>query len=185
MTHARAAALALAMLVSAGCGPSRSRESARSRVPVVVAPTSATVWPEVLAATRAAADTGAYAAADSTLRSFSDRFVGTPESAESVYWRALLLLDPRNPAASSAAAAAALDAYLAGGQAQQRFSDVMVLRRVVATYDSLRIAAAPKPPAPTPRDTLLDQELERLRAELAKTKEELERIKRRLATPRP
>jgi hypothetical protein len=183
--HGRAAALGLAVLASAGCGASRSRESERARPPVIVAPTAATVWPDILAATRAAADTGAYAAADSTLRSFSDRFVGTPESAESVYWRALLLLDPRNPSSSSAAAAAALDAYLAGGQAQQRFSDVMVLRRVVATYDSLRIAATPKPPAPIPRDTLLDQELERLKAELAKTKEELDRIKRRLATPRP
>jgi hypothetical protein len=181
----RAGAAALVLLLSWSCSPSGRRAPERAPQPVLAPPAAAAVWPAVLAATRAAADSGAYAEADSALRTFSEQFVGTPESAESVYWRALLLLDPQNPKSSTSAAAAALDAYLAGGQAQHRFGQVTVLRRAVGLVDSLRIAATPKPPAPVQRDTLLDQELERLRAELAVAKTELERIKRRLATPRP
>jgi hypothetical protein len=183
--HARRAACAITLLAVSACGPGRSRRTEPPVAAPPAAPTAADVWPGVLAATRAAADSGAYASADSTLRRFSEQFVGTPQSAESAYWRALLLLDPQNPSASSAASAAALDAYLAGGQLQPRFSEVTVLRRAVALVDSLRIAAIPKPAPPVPRDTLLDQELERLRAELTVAKSELERIKRRLATPRP
>ena len=184
-SHGRRGVVALAVALSTSCSSARLRSVNDVPPPPTAAPTASTVWPNVLAATRLAADSGAYAAADSALRHFSERFVGTPESTESVYWRALLLLDPQNPNASSAAAAAALDAYLAGGQVQQRFSEVLVLRRAVALVDSLRIAAIPKPPPVVPRDTLLDQELERLRAELALAKTELERIKRRLAPPRP
>jgi hypothetical protein len=177
----RAGLVLLALVVAC------SRSRAVAPVPDVAPapPTSATLWPDILAGARAAADSGRYSTADSTLRRFAEEFVGTPESAESMYWRALLTLDPVNPASSPAAALAALDAYLAGGPANLRYAEATVLRRTVGLLDSLRIAAAPKPPAPVPRDTLLEQEAERLRTELATAKAELERIRRLLARPRP
>ena len=171
------------LALAAACSRSRSVKP----VPEVVQapPTSATLWPNVLEGARAAADSGRYSTADSALRRFAEEFVGTPESAESMYWRALLTLDPLNPAASPATALAALDAYLAGGPANVRYTEATVLRRTVGLLDSLRIAAAPKPPTPAPRDTLLEQEVERLRTELAAAKTELERIRRLLARRRP
>jgi hypothetical protein len=179
----RVRALSVALVLSLGCA--RPQPAPQTPAAAPAPPASTTLWPDVLAGARSAADSGRYSVADSMLRHFGEEFVGTPESAESTYWRALLTLDPLNPRASTAGALAAIDAYLAGGPSNVRYSEATVLRRTVGLLDSLRIAAAPKPPPPVPRDTVLEQEAERLRTELATAKAELERIRRLLARPRP
>ena len=179
----RMRAVGVVLALSLAC--SRSRSTPPPAVVVPETPPATLLWPDVLAGARLAADSGRYATADSALRAFAEEFAGTAESAESMYWRALLTLDPLNPTTSTASARAALDAYLAGGPSNPRYAEATLLRRTVGLLDSLRIAAVPKPPPPIPRDTLMEQEMEKLRAELASAKGELERIRRLLARRRP
>lgn len=154
-----------------------------------VMPAATAEWPETRAVAHEAAARGEYGRADSALRSFADRHRSSPEGAEARYWRAVLLLDPANPEASPGDAVTALDEYLAPGASQPDYVTAGVLRRLALQADSLRKAVPPPERVSTgvPRDTLRarDEEIKRLETELQQTSEELERLRRRLAPPRP
>ncbi len=150
-------------------------------------------------------------AADSALTAFHERFPDSQQGAESVYWRALFRLDPDNPLATPTTAVAALDAYLALPNHDEHAAEVDVLRRIAGLVNSEQGAAASAAEAADSARTQADsaraqadsvrsaralryrskqEEVQRLRdsldkvlGKLAETNQELERIKKRLATP--
>lgn len=149
-------------------------------VPVPSMPVEAP-WVRTRDSVQVAVDGGRFAAADSILDAFVRAEAGTPDASEAAFWRALLAADPRNPSYSPAAARAALETYAATEGASRRI-DAGVLLRLLAISDSLRTAQANQRAAAEVRDRARDEELQRLRDELARTQAELERIKRRLGS---
>ncbi|HEX6058791.1 MAG TPA: hypothetical protein VFZ11_07205, partial [Gemmatimonadaceae bacterium] len=89
-------------------------------------------------------------------------------------------LDPRNTAAAPRDAVRAFDAYLALADSVPHAVEARSLRRLALRLDSLSQPVAAKPAEPA-----RDEELQKLRDSLTRTTDELERIKRRLAQPRP
>ena len=152
-------------------------------VPVPSLPTEAP-WVGTVAAARAAADSGHFAAADSILAAFERSDASSPDASESAFWRAMLRADPRNPAFTPADARAALDAYLTTSDPRRR-TEAAVMLRMLALSDSLRTAQAAQKSASESRDRARDEELQKLRDELQRTQAELDRIKRRLGPPKP
>jgi hypothetical protein len=141
----------------------------------------------LLAAQEAAS--GRFGVADRMLSDFSARAPGSPEAAETLYWRALFRVDPANLNASAREAVALLDSYLSGATGTHRL-EAQTLRRVAAAMDARAAASTiavtpPKTDPPKPEDKVRDEEIQRLKDELAKANAELERIKRRLAQPKP
>jgi hypothetical protein len=132
---------------------------------------------------------GRYGVADRILTDYSTRYPASPEAADAAYWRALYKLDPANPNAAARDAIALLDSYLSGpagthrteAQALRRLANAMEARAVAMTT----MATPTKPDAPKPEDKAKDEEMQRLKDELAKANAELDRIKRRLAQPKP
>ena len=141
-------------------------------------------WPGALQRAQAAAEVGRFDTADSALAAFSARHPSSPEATETLFWRALFRLDPANPAASPRDAATDLTAYLARPGRHQHLVEARALRRAALLADSLRGAPARRVEAAAAA-TDKDAEIARLRDELKKATEELERIKRRLSTPTP
>lgn len=150
-------------------------------------------WPSTFASARRAVEDGKYADADRELERFGKEHGGTPQGDESLFWRALYMVDPANKDARARDAIPLLDVYLTRS-ARPRHAEALVLKRTAEAIDALARAAverhaAASLPAGTPRtapeDAARDEELVKLREELAKTQDELERIKRRLAAPRP
>lgn len=180
-------AVPIIALACAACAGGQTQAVAATPSPTP----SAAAWDSVHAVSlRLMAESDPWAA-DSTLALFTERYSGTPEASESVFWRALLRLDPGNAASTPRDALAALDLYLAGGVSLPRYEEAATLRRVAARLDALRrpsLRVAAPPPSDTtvetigPRD---DDEVRRLNAELERTQAELERIRRRLGAPRP
>lgn len=139
-----------------------------------------------------------HAVADRLLAEFATRYADSPEATEAGFWRALYMLDTANQTSRARDAIALLDSYLAssGATALHRGAATS-LRGVAVTLDRDVGAggATPGTPAapgaraenrPEPRaDERRDEEVQRLREELAKANAELERIKRRLAQPNP
>jgi hypothetical protein len=158
-------------------------------MPIVEVPTpvipAEPPWPGTLAAVLAAADAGRFAAADSILHAFGQSEAGTPEAGEAAFWRVLLRADPRNPEFTPADARAALDAYLGSQPGPMRRTEAAVLLGFLATADSLRAAQTNFRAAAESRDRARDEELQKVRDELQRTQAELDRIKRRLASPKP
>lgn len=170
-------------------------------------------WPATLSAAELSVDDGRYTDADTTLANFAARYTGTPESGESNYWRALFVLDPRNEHRSGTDAIQALDAYFASPAPREHDAEASVLRRTAVALttlraanqeatsevdsartraDSLRTHADSARVAGASRDRSKDVEVQRLRdsldkvvTQLTQTTQELERIKKRLATPQP
>jgi hypothetical protein len=149
-------------------------------------PTAASEWPRTYAQAMIDAREARTAAAEQALTGFAQRFPGSPEASEVPYWRAVLKLDPNNPA-SSHDALALLDAYLADAPSGLHRAEATTLRRLEAALEARTAALAAQPTAPSarPEDKARDEELVRLRDELAKANAELTRIKRRLARPKP
>jgi hypothetical protein len=161
-----------------------------------------------LATARGFASAGRWDSADSTLSSFAAMYPGTDEALETAYYRALFKMDPTNPHASLPAAMASLDAYLADRRPRQHAVEAQTLRRVAGEVDGLNRAAnsalaqakdatnvakdakaeaadakdAAAKAADTPA-TAADAEIKRLKDELAKANAELDRFRKRLATP--
>lgn len=124
---------------------------------------------------------------------------GAPEPApsDSLYWKALLHLDALNQKGSTDSAIKYLDGYLARDTTQKHRLEALVLRRLAR--DAMQLARveaalqqakstepAKSGDAPAPRrDEEMVKEIQRLKDELAKANAELERIKKRLATPKP
>jgi hypothetical protein len=126
------------------------------------------------------------AAAEKALADFAERYPGSPEAAEVTYWRAVLKLDPAN-AASIRESMAMLEAYLANAPAGTHRVEAETLRRLGLALEQRNTALAAIPPAvaPRPDDKARDEEVQKLRDELAAANAELDRIRRRVSRPRP
>lgn len=177
--------LAIAMLLALGaCVSGRAAVSALD---------AKQQWPNVLGRTEAAALSGRHAEAERWLTDFAMRYPGTDEAQESVYWRAVLKLDPNNREGGPSLARALLDSYLRSEGTLQHRTEAEVLRQLALRLDTLGGTASPtgsQAPsasgAPADRTAELkakDAEIQKLKEELAKANDELERIKKRLAQP--
>lgn len=147
--------------------------------------------------------------ATSACSSTSRIFGGSSPKADpdSLYHRALHHLDPANRFGSLDSAVALLDNYLFATDANLRYRveasamrrlarDSQQLTRVQAALNQARTSqpaqttaeARPRETAEAPRqarDEEAVKEIQRLKDELAKANAELERIRKRLATPKP
>jgi hypothetical protein len=175
------AVLALVVLLAgSGCLPPRTTP------PQQVEPTAQSEWPAVHARVVADTSQSKTGEADRALLAFAQRFPGSPEAAEVTYWRALLKLDPNSPAAVRESITM-LESYLATAPAGTHRTEAAVLRRLALALEQRNTALAAVPPvaAARPDDKARDEEINRLRDELSKANAELDRIRRRLARPRP
>jgi len=176
--------LAIAMLIAlGGCVTGRAAISALD---------AKEAWPNTLARTEAAAVAGRYVEAERWLTEFAARYPGTDEAQETVYWRAVLRLDPANRDGGLALSRALLDSYLRAEGALQHRTEAEVLRQLAVRLDTVGPVASPTgvqaPVAGAPADRVAelkakDAEIQKLKEELAKANDELERIKKRLAQP--
>ncbi|MDB4890588.1 MAG: hypothetical protein JWL61_2443 [Gemmatimonadetes bacterium] len=135
------------------------------------------------------ATAGRYGVADKLLTDYSARYPSTSESADATFYRALFKLDPANPNASAREAAQLLDRYISTNTGTHK-TEAQSLRRVASELEARAVAVAnlsavPKTEVLKSEDKSKDEELQRVRDELAKANAELERIKRRLAQPKP
>jgi hypothetical protein len=181
--------------------------------PLFLQPRPVREWPVTLQTVKEAARAGQYAQADSVLARFESRYSTSYEGREAAYWRALLLADPANPRSSPAEAVEAINRYFAGGSTAEAYDEATVLRRILQRVDSLtrevaqaqrliaeaqeataepRPAAAPTPAPAEGRETRparenrnLVEQVRRLRDELSKANQELERVRKRLSEQRP
>lgn len=147
-------------------------------------------WTSRLLQASQEAAVGHYAVADKLLADYTTQFPASPEAAEAMYWRALFKMDPANGSSTPRDAAVLLDGYLASGAAAHR-PEAQTLRRIASALDARAVAAAAPAPAPAkvevvkPDEKARDEEIQRLKDELAKANAELERIKRRMKQPKP
>ena len=148
-------------------------------------PTAATEWPRAHSQAVADAREGRIPTADRGLVAFAARFPSSPEATEVPYWRAVIRLDPANPA-SSHEALLLLDAYLTDTSFRAHRVEAATLRRLETALEqrTAALAAQPVTPAVRPEDKARDEEIARLRDELARANAELTRIKRRLTRPK-
>jgi hypothetical protein len=132
---------------------------------------------------------GRFGVADRVLAEFAERHPSTNEGYEAILWRALYKLDPTNATATPRDAEVLIDTYLAASLAVPHRGAATTLRRIAAALERPAPAAvASTSNASTPTtatDKSKDDEVARLKDELAKANAELERIKRRVATPKP
>ena len=149
-------------------------------------------WVDAFVEAQQLASEGRIAGADSALARFVTRYPDSPEATETLYWRAILALDPANRAASPSDALRMLDGYLAAETPTTHMMEAQSLRRAARALDSLgrgyataraaadsagAAVAALKATPPVP------DEVQKLKDELARTQAELERIRRRLSNP--
>ncbi len=175
---ARAARVALVVAVVAGCSTAQPRLAE----PV---PAGRAEWAGWLGQATQEAAAGRFAAADKLLADYTVRFPASPEASDAMYWRAVYKLEPSNTTATAREAAVLLDGYLASGAAAHRM-EAQTLRRFAGVMDARAAAATGAPPRVElvkVEDKARDEEIQRLKDELAKTNAELDRIKRRLAQP--
>lgn len=138
----------------------------------------------------AAAREGRYDAADRMLADFALQYARTGEAADARYWRALYRADPDNETASARDATAVVDSALALPLDSAQRSNFLALRRIAV---AMELAGAPEPAARSnggqsstkPDDRPPSDEVQQLKSELAKANAELERIKKRVAQPKP
>lgn len=150
--------------------------------PVAAPPISP--WPGTLANALRAAEAGKFDDAEGLLSQFSVDHAGTPDGAESDFWRALLKTDPNNRKATPRESMALYDAYLSGGPGMPRYAEAQMLRRFVEVLDSTRTLVSTMRASYESREKGRDDEMRRLNDALDRTTAELERIKRRLS-PKP
>ena len=117
-------------------------------------------------------------------------------AADSLYWSAVYNLDPSSKSGTLDAGVSNLDAYLASPGPLKHAAEAKVLRglarnaqqlaRVEAALQQERAAAetrARPDPGSKARDEEALKEIQRLKDELVKANAELDRIKKRLASP--
>jgi hypothetical protein len=144
-----------------------------------------------LAQAEAAANDHHYAEADRLLASFAARNSGSDEALEVAFWRGLLQLDPENHDGSAQSAVALFDVYLKSDGPLAHRLEAQVLRHIATRFAALAgasggmtVAAGAQASGDRAADSKAkDAEIQRLKDELAKANDELERIKRRLAAP--
>ncbi len=180
----------LLVLVAAGAFAASCKRAEPVPVPrpivqmVTAPPPPPSPWPGTLATALRAAESGRFAEAERILTDFGLANKGTPEGAESDFWRALLKTDPANRAVTPRESMALYDSYLSGGTDQPRYAEALILRRVVESMDSTRALLATVRASADARDKSRDDEIRRLNDVIDRTTAELERIKRRLI-PKP
>ena len=182
MIGPRPVAFALVLLLAgSGCLPARRLPSDDPPTP-----TAAGEWPAAYAQAMTEAGDSRPQTAEKALTDFAQRFPGSPEAAEVPYWRALLKLDPDN-AASLREAVSLLEGYLANAPTGIHRTEAATLRRLGVALEQRNALLAAIPPAAVarPDDKAREEEMQRLRDELAAANAELDRIRRRLARPRP
>jgi hypothetical protein len=150
-------------------------------------------WPQTLAQAEAAASERRYADADRLLANFAALHPGTEGAVESAYWRGVLALEPANQDGSPQVAIALFETYGKSSGALPHRLEADVFRHVAeklqllsqqATVASATTSGTTSAAAATPSDVKAkDAEIQRLKDELAKANDELERIKRRLTAP--
>jgi hypothetical protein len=181
VTGRRALTFTLVVLsAGSGCLPVR-------RVPPAEAtPSAASEWSTVYAHAITEARASRISAAEKALTDFAQQHAGSPEAAEVPYWRAVLKLDPANPVGIREALAL-LESYLANAPTGVHRVEAETFRRLALALEQRNAALAAIPPAvvPRPDDKAREEEMQRLRDELAAANAELDRIRRRLARPRP
>ena len=136
---------------------------------------------------------GSYAAADRMLADFATQYAGTPQAVAASVRRALYKADPANAVGSAHEATVLLDSTLAMPLDSATRADARSMRRLTMALE--HAALAPSGNAATPGSTdasaraddtkATSDEVQRLRNELAKANAELERIKKRVAQPKP
>jgi hypothetical protein len=149
-------------------------------------------WGDTLSKAQVAANEHRYADADRLLADFAAKYPGTDGAVESAYWRGVIALEPSNRDGSPQIAAAFFETYSRGGGKSPHRVEADILHdiaiRLQAGAPAVAIAA-PAPAASTGPATgaadlkAKDSEIQRLKDELAKANDELERIKRRLTAP--
>jgi hypothetical protein len=154
-------------------------------------------WGETLADAEAAAAQRRYADADRMLADFASRFPGTEGAIESAYWRGLIALEPANRDGSPQVAAALFETYGKAPGALPHRLEADILRHIALKLQALSPTtsvganATSSPTVAVASGTTdhssdlkaRDTEIQRLKDELAKANDELERIKRRLTAP--
>ena len=179
-TIVRRTALA-ALFVTAGCVTGRSLIASSGRD-----------WNDTLTQAQAAANDRRYADADRILADFAARYPGSEGAVESSYWRGVIALEPSNRDGSPQIAAAFFETYGRGGGKLPHRVEADILRDIAVRLQagpSTVAVASPAPGASAAPATgaadlkAKDTEIQRLKDELAKANDELERIKRRLTAP--
>ncbi|PYP80565.1 MAG: hypothetical protein DMD35_04450 [Gemmatimonadetes bacterium] len=181
MRRPRPVAVAIVVLVAgSGCLP------VHQTPPSASVPTASSEWPATYARVLTDANESRSSTADRTLAEFAQRFPGSPEAAEVPYWRALLKLDPSNAAAVHESMTL-LESYLAGTPSGTHRLEAGVVHRLGLALEqrNATIAAMPTVTAVRPDDKAREEELQKLRDDLAAANAELARIRRRVVRPRP
>ena len=193
----RALAAVMPLLAGTGC--------VSIHAPSFMEPAPTREWPTTLSMAHFRVSEGKFDLADSVLSQFATKYPKSREALESIYWRALVRMDPSNPHGSVSEALAALNTYVSDARSPDHVREAAAIRRVALQLDTLNklvatAAALPKDgnlvtantrPMPTmdlakPISEAVpyaDAEIKRLRDELAKANAELERIRKRLAQP--
>ena len=162
---------------------------------VAPSPNESVDWPRALSQAEAAASERRYADADRMLAEFATRYPATQGAVESLYWRGVFALEPANPEGSPVIAAALFDSYgkSVGPLPHRLEADVLHHLSVrLQSFAPTAVTASATSPSGTPAGAAAaaatdlkakDTEIQRLKDELAKANDELERIKRRLTAP--
>lgn len=164
------------------------------------APAPANAWAAAHARAQELALAGQFTEADRTLADFATQHGRTPYAAEALYWRAVIELDPANPRTDLDSVLVRVETYLGSAPRPPHYLEALALRRLVRTAQQLarvefalhqeRVEDRDRPRAEAPpraagRDEESVREIQRLREELSKANAELERIRKRLAAPKP
>lgn len=144
---------------------------------------------------------GRYTTADRWLADFVAQYPGTSEAASATVRRAIYMADPANQTSTAHAATALLDSALATSLDSAGRADVRSARRITLALERAAALASSGSNASSagnvsstssdvsaahPEDSKSrDDEINRLKSELAKANAELERIKKRVAQPKP
>jgi chromosome segregation ATPase len=129
------------------------------------------------------------------LADFAARYPGTPQAAAAMLRRAVYKADPANQTATAHDATVLLDSTLAMPGDSASRADARALRRITVALERAATAASGSGGSTSasssdsgarPDDAkATSDEVQRLRNELAKANAELERIKKRVAQPKP
>ena len=182
MRNARAIFVFAAALFCGACAVA-TREAAPG------APTPE-AWGAVLKTADTFASAGRHAAADSALLAFAAAHPGTRAAEEVTFWRALYKLDPRSEASTRAEGRRMMESYAASPTTAWYKGQANVLRflaREIADAEQAAAADTEIVPGDTTSSGIAarDRVIRTQRAEIARLNAELERIKRRLASPTP
>jgi hypothetical protein len=179
----------MALLSGVGCGSLST--------PRFMMPTPQREWESTLQTAQELAASGRVIEADSVLNRFAVDFPGTPGARESLYWRSLVQL--QSGFANVNGPSLMLAQYLGERDADHPI-EAAALHRVALRVDSLSrtataltskvqvssgevVAAKSDTKAVVADNKDQDAEIKRLKGELASAREELERIKKKLAEP--